>query len=147
MQSIPEADLLPITANLSDEGRLAIGGCDVRELVEQYGSPLYIYDEATLRGMCKDFVGSFTAEYPNTRIEYSAKAFTNPAVSRIVEEEGLDMDVVTGGELAVAKATDFPAWREAAGDAPLIAEHRSSHASAYINWNTRFQVRIFYRNR
>jgi diaminopimelate decarboxylase len=111
MQSIPEADLLPITANLSDEGRLAIGGCDVRELVEQYGSPLYIYDEATLRGMCKDFVGSFTAEYPNTRIEYSAKAFTNPAVSRIVEEEGLDMDVVTGGELAVAKATDFPAER------------------------------------
>jgi diaminopimelate decarboxylase len=61
--------------------------------------------------MCKDFVDSFTTEYPNTRIEYSAKAFTNPAVSRIVEEEGLDMDVVTGGELAVAMATNFPAER------------------------------------
>ena len=111
MSRIPEAELLPITASISDDGHLAIGGCDVRDLVAEYGSPLYIYDEETLRGMCRDFVGSFKAEYPNTRIEYSSKAFANPAVSRIVEEEGLDMDVVTGGELAFAMATNFPAER------------------------------------
>ena len=63
MSNIPEADLLPITADLSGDGRLAVGGCDVRDLVAEYGSPLYIYDEATLRGMCRDFVGSFTSEY------------------------------------------------------------------------------------
>ncbi len=111
MTNIPEADLLPITASLSDDGRLAIGGCDVRKLVEEFGSPLYIYDEATLRGMCRDFVDGFTDEYPRSHVEYSSKAFANPAVARIIEEEDLDMDVVTGGELAVAMAADFPAER------------------------------------
>ena len=111
MTNIPEADLLPITASLSNDGRLAIGGCDVRKLVEEFGSPLYIYDEATLRGMCRDFVGGFADEYPRSHVEYSSKAFANPAVARIIEEEDLDMDVVTGGELAVAMAADFPAER------------------------------------
>ncbi len=111
MSNIPEAELLPITASLSDDGRLAIGGCDVRDLVGEFGSPLYIYDEATLRGMCRDFVGSFIGEYPRSHVEYSSKAFANPAVARIIEEEGLDMDVVTGGELAVAMAANFPAER------------------------------------
>ena len=111
MQEIPEAELLPITASLGVDGRLAIGGCDVRELVEEYGSPLYIYDEATLRGMCRDFVGGFADEYPRSHIEYSSKAFANPAIAKIIEEESLDMDVVTGGELAVAMAANFPAGR------------------------------------
>ena len=111
MSKIPESEILPITAGVSDAGRLSIGGCDVRDLVEEYGSPLYIYDEETLRDICRDFVGSFAAEYEQTHIEYSSKAFANPTVSKIVEEEGLDMDVVTGGELAVAIASDFPAER------------------------------------
>ena len=111
MQKIPEAEILPITASLSDDGGLAIGGCDVRELVEEFGSPLYIYDEVTLRGMCRDFVGGFTDEYPRSHVEYSSKALANPAIARIIEEEGLDMDIVTGGELAVAMAVDFPAER------------------------------------
>ena len=111
MSNIPEADLLPITADLSGDGRLAVGGCDVRDLVAEYGSPLYIYDEATLRGMCRDFVGSFTSEYENTHVAYSSKAFANPAVARIIEEEGMKMDIVTGGELAVAMAAGFPTSR------------------------------------
>jgi len=111
MTNIPESKLLPITAELGDSGRLNIGGCDVRGLVAEFGSPLYIYDEATLRHMCRDFVGSFTNEYERSHIEYSSKAFANPAVSKIVEEEGLEMDVVTGGELAVAIAANFPADR------------------------------------
>jgi diaminopimelate decarboxylase len=111
MSNIPESELLPVTASLGDGGGLAIGGCGVRELVEEYGSPLYIYDEATLRGMCRDFVGSFTDEYPRTQVEYSSKAFANPAIAGIIAEEGLDMDVVTGGELAVAIAAGFPAER------------------------------------
>ena len=111
MTNIPELEILPITTSLSNDGRLAIGGCDVRELVKKFGSPLYIYDEVTLRAMCRDFVDRFTDEYPRSLIEYSSKAFSNPAVAKIIDEEGLSMDVVTGGELAVAMAADFPAER------------------------------------
>ena len=111
MSNIPESEVLPITADVNDDGRLAIGSCDIRSLVEEYGSPLYIYDEDTLRDICRDFITSFKAEYPKIHIEYSSKAFANPAVSKIVEEEGLDLDVVTGGELAVAIASDFPPER------------------------------------
>ena len=111
MSNILESELLPITADLSAKNRLSIGGCDVRDLVQRYGSPLYIYDEATLRGMCRDFVDSFTNLYPRTQIEYSSKAFANPSISKIIDEEGLSMDVVTGGELAVAIAADFPPER------------------------------------
>ena len=111
MSNIPESEVLPITADVNDDGRLAIGSCDIRSLVEEYGSPLYIYDEDTLRDICRDFITSFKAEYPKIHIEYSSKAFANPAVAKIVEEEGLDLDVVTGGELAVAIASDFPPER------------------------------------
>ena len=69
MPNIPEAELLPITAGLNDDGGLTIGGCGVRELVAEYGSPLYIYDEATLRGMCREFVGGFKSEYWTTLIQ------------------------------------------------------------------------------
>ncbi|MDA1278434.1 MAG: diaminopimelate decarboxylase [Chloroflexi bacterium] len=111
MSNIPEQELLPTTASVSEDDRLSIGGCDVRDLVEEFGSPLYVYDEQTLRGMCRDFVSSFTSEYPRTRIEYSSKAFANPTVAKIIDEEGLYMDIVTGGELAVAIAANFPAER------------------------------------
>ncbi len=111
MTDLPEAQILPITADIGVDGRLMIGGCDVRDLVGKFGSPLYIYDEATLRDICRDFVGSFTAEYPNSHIEYSSKAFANPAIAEIIDQEGLDMDVVTGGELAVAIAANFPPER------------------------------------
>ena len=111
MSNIPESELLPITAGLNDDGGLTIGGCGVRELVAEYGSPLYIYDEATLRGMCRDFVGSFKSEYENSHVAYSSKAFANPAIAKIIDEEGMNMDIVTGGELAVAMAADFPGSR------------------------------------
>lgn len=108
MRRLPIADVLPISASINGAGRLAIQGRDVREIVEEYGSPLYIYDEATIRAMCRDFVTSFREVYPQTEIEYSTKAFSNPAVLKIIEDEGLHIDVVTGGELAFALAADFP---------------------------------------
>ncbi len=108
MRKLPIADVLPISASINGAGRLAIQGRDVREIVEEFGSPLYIYDEATIRAMCRDFVTSFREVYPQTEIEYSTKAFSNPAVLKIIEDEGLHIDVVTGGELAFALAADFP---------------------------------------
>ena len=61
--------------------------------------------------MCREFVDEFTSRYPKTTVAYASKAFINPALARLAEEEGLGLDVVSGGELAVAKAVDFPMER------------------------------------
>ncbi len=109
MNNLPLAEVLPISASVNENGRLALNGLDLRDVAEEFGSPLYVFDEATIRGMCREFVENFRHLYPNTDIEYSTKAFSNPAILKIMEEEGLHIDVVTGGELAFALAADFPA--------------------------------------
>ena len=107
--TFPNASLFPITAGVNDEDHLVLGGCDALDLVAQFGTPLYVFDEATLRDMCRQFVGEFTSRYDITTVVYAAKAFINPALARLINEEGLGLDVVSGGELAVAQAVDFPA--------------------------------------
>jgi diaminopimelate decarboxylase len=109
LTEIPNQELLPMTAAANAAGRLTVGGCDVVSLAETYGTPLYIYDEYTIRAMCRAFVGSFESEYPDSHVSYSSKAFASPALAKILDEEGVGMDVVTGGELAIARAADFPA--------------------------------------
>ena len=99
----------PTTAVINDEDHLSIGGCDVVELAEDYGTPLYIFDEVTLRDMCAQFRDEFAARYPHSQVLYASKAYINPALARIFSEEGLGLDVVSGGELAVAQAADFNA--------------------------------------
>ena len=100
--------LFPFTAAVNHADRLTIGGCDAVDLAAEFGTPLYVFDEDTLRGMCREFAAEFGARYANSRIAYASKAFVNPAIARIVDEEGLGLDVVSAGELAVAKAADFP---------------------------------------
>ena len=109
MNQLPLSEVLPISASVNDAGRLAIQGLDVREIVEEFGSPLYIFDEATIREMSREFIDNFRRFYPATDIEYSTKAFSNPAVLQIIDQEGLHIDVVTGGELAFALAAGIPA--------------------------------------
>ena len=106
--SFDNIDLFPVTAAVNERDRLTIGGCDTVELAAEFGTPLYVFDEDTLRGMCREFVAEFGARYPNSRVAYASKAFVNPAIARIVAEEGLGLDVVSGGELAVARAADVP---------------------------------------
>ena len=103
------ANLFPVTASVNDADILTIGGCDTQDLVNEYGTPLYVFDEDTLRGICRQFVDGFGAQYQDTRVLYAAKAFLNPAIARLVHEEGLGVDVVSDGELAVALAADMPA--------------------------------------
>ena len=79
------------------------------DLVAEFGTPLYVFDEHTLRMMCRDFVGEFTARYPDTKTLYASKAYVNPALAKLVHEEGLGFDVVSGGELAVVMASGIPA--------------------------------------
>jgi len=98
-------------STLSENGHLNIGGCDVTELAKEYGTPLYIYDEATIRTMAKTFVKEFGTRYTNTVVAYASKAFLTKAMARIANEEGLSLDVVSGGEIAAAIAAGFPAAR------------------------------------
>ena len=106
--SFENVSLFPFTAEVNEDDHLVIGGCDVVDLAAEFGTPLYVFDEDTLRGMCREFRTEFGTRYPNSRVAYASKAFVNPAIARIVAEEGLGLDVVSGGELAVARAADVP---------------------------------------
>ena len=103
------AGIFPMTAAVNGVDHLTLGGCDVAGLTSEFGTPLYVFDEFTLRRMCREFVGEFGGRYPNTRVLYAAKAYISPVLAKLLNEEGLGMDVVSGGELAVAMAAEFPA--------------------------------------
>ena len=98
-----------MTAGVNSDGHLTIGGCDVVTLAARFGTPLYVYDEHTIRAMCRAFVGGFEAEYPDSHVSYSSKAFSTPALARILAEERVGVDIVTGGELAIVRSAGFPA--------------------------------------
>lgn len=104
-------DILPLTAAASDDGHLWLGGCDTVELVQRFGTPLYVFDEETLRGQCRAFRNEFSRRYPDTTVLYAAKAYIGRALAALLAEEGLGMDVVSGGELAVARSVAFPPQR------------------------------------
>ena len=79
------------------------------DLASEFGTPLYVYDELTLRSVCREFIGEFGRLYPRTRVVYASKAYVNRPLGRLLVEEGIGIDVVSGGELAVALASGFPA--------------------------------------
>ena len=106
--SFPNIHLFPYKTDISPKGNLSIGGCDVSDLAREHGTPLYILDEFTLREKCREFADTFKDYYPNTRVVYASKAFINLALANLFNEEGLGLDVVSGGELAVAQKADFP---------------------------------------
>lgn len=99
------------TMTINTKGHLAIGGCDSVELVREYGSPLYVMDETHIRDICRDYYQSFMAKYPQTEVIYASKAFMNMAMARIIAQEGLGLDVVSGGELYTALKSGFPPER------------------------------------
>ena len=111
METVPLADILPITAAVNDAGHLTIGGCDTVELAREFGTPLYVFDEETLRHKCHEFQSQFRARYPDTVMAYAAKAYLGRALAAIVAEEGMALDVVSGGELAIAASVGFPPER------------------------------------
>jgi len=103
--------VFPDTTQVGSDGHLLIGGCDTVELASRFGTPLYIYDEETLRGRCRTFVKEFQKRHRNTTVVYASKAYINPALAQIFAQESLGLDVVSGGELAVAQSVDFPRER------------------------------------
>ena len=98
------ADVLPFTAQADEDGVLEIGGCNVRELAQEFGTPLYIYDERTIRETCRSYLRDYRAQLPGARAHYASKAWLNPALTRILVEEDFGLDVVSAGELHVALA-------------------------------------------
>ena len=98
--------LLPDTAR-TEQGRLAVGGVDVHDLAQRFGTPLFVYDEAHLRSRCREAVSAFGDD----AVIYATKAFLCGAMARLAHEEGLLLDVATGGELFVALHAGVPADR------------------------------------
>ncbi|NMG20507.1 diaminopimelate decarboxylase [Brasilonema bromeliae] len=99
----PNQQLLPLTARVNNHDHLEIGGCDVTTLVEQFGSPLYILDEQTLRTACRQYQDSFKRYYKGeSQVLYASKAWSCISVCAIAHDAGLGIDVVSGGELYTA---------------------------------------------
>ncbi len=106
----PNQELLPLTANVNSHDCLEIGGCDVTTLVEQFGSPLYIVDEVTLRTACRQYRDAFARYYKGeSLVLYASKAWSCLAICAIARSEGLGVDVVSGGELYTARAAGVSA--------------------------------------
>jgi len=87
---------------INEKGHLTISGCDTVELKKQYGTPLYVIDENTVRSNCKKFKTAMDKYFDNGRVMYASKALNNKAILKIVTSEGLGVDVVSGGELYTA---------------------------------------------
>jgi diaminopimelate decarboxylase len=105
-------DLFPSTAQVDEQGQLFLGGCLVSSLAEQYGTPLYIFDEATLRDRCRTYLRALERHYPGkAHAAYASKAGLNLALAKLVAQEGLSLDVVSGGELYVARQAGLDAAR------------------------------------
>lgn len=98
------------TMRVNKKGRLEIGGIDTSDLVRDFGTPLYVLDEVYFRRNCHDYYRAFTAKY-GAEVIYAGKTLLNMAVCRIIDEEGLGLDAVSGGELFTASQAGFPASR------------------------------------
>jgi len=96
------------TQRINEQGHLEIGGCDAVYLAERFGTPLYVMDEQAIRAKCRALKQAFLSRYPHTEICYAGKAFITTAMCRIIQQEGLGLDVASGGELYTALKAGFP---------------------------------------
>ncbi len=101
------ASVAPCTLRCED-GVVSIGGVPVADIIAEYGTALFIYDEEHLRRQLRTYKEEFASRYPDSSIIYAAKSFCCVAMDRIVDEEGCCIDIASGGELAFAQTADFP---------------------------------------
>lgn len=95
--------------NINENGHLTIGGCDTVELAKQYGTPLYVLDENTIRNTIRSYVNSFKEYYNGNGMPlYASKALSCKELCRIANEENIGLDVVSGGEIYTALQAGFP---------------------------------------
>ncbi len=99
------------TSTVNELGHLEIGGVDTLQLVEKFGTPVYVYDVALIRERARGFKQTFDNMGVTAQVAYASKAFSTIAMVQLAEEEGLSLDVVSGGELYTALAAKFPVER------------------------------------
>ena len=137
------ADLLALAPNVwphnavrGDDGVVRMAGIAVTELAERYGTPLFVIDEDDFRGRCREMAAAFGG---GANVHYAAKAFLCGEIARWIAEEGLSLDVASGGELAVALHAGFPAERIALhGNNKSVDElARRSRPESAMWWWTR----------
>lgn len=93
---------VPVSFEINDKQHIEIGGCDAIAMAKEFGTPLYVLDEVTIRDRCQQYVKSFRKYYPNTEVIYASKALCTAGVIKIIASEGLGFDVSSGGELYTA---------------------------------------------
>ncbi|MFC1860202.1 diaminopimelate decarboxylase [Chloroflexota bacterium] len=103
--------LFPLTVEVSEQGHLTIGGYDTVELADRFGTPLYLFDAESLHSKCVEFKTKFSQRYADTKVIYACKAFINRALVLIFKDEGLGLDIVSGGEFRIAQSAGFPMER------------------------------------
>ncbi|MGL4875440.1 MAG: diaminopimelate decarboxylase [Clostridium sp.] len=91
-----------------EENILSVGAVKLNKLAEEFGTPLYIMDEEQIEEKCKSYYKNFKCEERGNRVAYAGKAFLTLAMCKLIEKEGLCLDVVSGGELYTAYKADFP---------------------------------------
>jgi diaminopimelate decarboxylase len=110
-QALNAGDIFPDSTTVTG-GRLAIGGCDLPGLADRYGTPLYVFDEASILARARGYRDALRATYPGpSTVCYASKAYSAPWVLSLLADEGLGLDVVSGGELYVGVRSDFPRER------------------------------------
>lgn len=100
--------MLQGTARINAKNHLEIGGCDTLDLVEQFKTPLYVMDEELIRRNCRTYRDNLQKLHSNSEVIYAGKAFLTMGMCQLIEEEGLSLDVVSGGELYTAIKAGFP---------------------------------------
>src|SRR5690242_10958667 len=106
---------------------MEVGGCDLVELAHRHGTPLYVYDEATVRQRASEYLAAMGS---SGQVLYSAKAFASPQFLRVIAEEGLGLDVVSAGELHLAMKSGFPRERvHFLGNNKSVDDVRAAHAA------------------
>jgi diaminopimelate decarboxylase len=119
MTTLPE-QVWPRNAARGDDGTVRLAGVSVTDLAAQYGTPLFVVDEDDFRARCREMAAAFGAP---ERVHYASKAFLCGEIARWVADEGLSLDICSGGELAIALAAGFPADRIAMhGNNKSVAE-------------------------
>ncbi|MBI5400437.1 diaminopimelate decarboxylase [Candidatus Saganbacteria bacterium] len=93
---------LPDTAKINKLNHLEIGGCDTVDLAKEFGTPLYVMDEATIRNRCRQYLQAFRKYYPNTAVVFACKSLCTAGILKVVASEGLGFDVSSGGEIYTA---------------------------------------------
>jgi len=100
-------DIFPIGAHVTPTGHLSISNIDIAELAGERGTPLYVFDEPTIRTVAQRFNRAFSDRYEDVQVVYACKAWSNVAILQILEEEGLGFDVVSGEEISTVQAANI----------------------------------------